>query len=106
MENHTNLRVVHVLQQPNFFQSTMLENLRYGVRPGSDDGNIERVRRLILQNADLDHRVNFSTPLSEAARGGHLAVVRLLLVGGANKDAVNVHTRPYAPATLLHPPLC
>ena len=70
------------------------------------DGNIERVRRLILQNADLDHRVNFSTPLSEAARGGHLAVVRLLLVGGANKDAVNVHTRPYAPATLLHPPLC
>jgi len=41
----THLRVVHVSQQPLFFQSTLLENLRYGIgaHHQNDDGKLSRV---------------------------------------------------------------
>eukprot|EP00746_Dinoflagellata_sp_MGD_P007118 gnl/MRDRNA2_/MRDRNA2_114051_c0_seq1.p1 gnl/MRDRNA2_/MRDRNA2_114051_c0~~gnl/MRDRNA2_/MRDRNA2_114051_c0_seq1.p1 ORF type:complete len:935 (+),score=199.99 gnl/MRDRNA2_/MRDRNA2_114051_c0_seq1:115-2919(+) len=46
------LRVLHISEQPLFFEGTMMENLTFGVHPGDEDGRIERViavcRKLLI----------------------------------------------------------
>lgn len=39
----THLKVIHVMQQPVFFEATLMDNLCYGVRAGSPDANMDRV---------------------------------------------------------------
>lgn len=39
----SHLRVLHISEQPLFFQGTLLQNLAFGVKPGDDDGKLERV---------------------------------------------------------------
>lgn len=62
------------------------------------DGDVERVRALIGQGADVDAPVRSrekrspewgSTPLHYAVRDGHAQVVKLLIENGADVDAAN-----------------
>jgi len=92
----THLRAIHVLQEPMFFETTLLENLRYGVRPGCDDGNIERVlctcRSLMVSEAvikliieDEVHPWNEHLSLTQKTS---LHLARALI---ANPDVLMIH---------------
>jgi ankyrin repeat protein len=53
----------------------------------AEDGDLEEVRRLVQQDRGLlDANDNHSTPLTAAAWGGHVEVMRFLLEEGAQVD--------------------
>jgi len=51
------LRVLNVTQAPLFFKGTLMENMTFGVHPGDEDGNLERVQA-IFQKLGVSSRTS------------------------------------------------
>lgn len=68
-------------------------------------GDIEKVRSLMRENpAAISARDGGTTALHEAARAGHLEIVKLLVAGGANVNATDFSgLTPLKLATSQHP---
>jgi hypothetical protein len=62
------------------------------------DGDVETVRRLLDEGADVDARGRNWSPLHAAIENGQVACVRLLIARGANVDVPNGGLSPLANA--------
>ena len=61
---------------------------RWALHFAAQDGDLPRVRELLLEGRSLDAFDDCAkAPLHYAAEGGHLAVMRVLLEAGADVDA-------------------
>lgn len=86
---------VNLIYSPRFFSpSPFRANRETCLHAASFEGNLPAVKYLLSVDADPNsaHSASgYNTPLHEAARGGSLAVTRLLLKSSANVLAVNSH---------------
>jgi len=105
----SHLRVLHISQEPLFFQGSLLTNLTFGVHEGDDDGKLERVLKICLrlglpqQIQDCLHndecKLHWDEVLSLTER--HLLSIARALISNPEVLCIHKPTLPFDGSTSL-----